>query len=82
MKAWAATDQARKADQARQAGQDPTPHERRNRAYEQDARQYAEHALEEDALDPRRVRKLLDGMRDERETEVGTVLARAGVLGQ
>ncbi len=80
MKAWAATDQARKADQAQQTGADATANQRRSQAYEQDTRRYAEHALDKEVLDLHRVNGLLAGMRDERASDVRAVLTRAGVL--
>lgn len=78
MKAWAATDKARLADQ--REGEARERADRRRRAYEDDTRRFTETALDRDVLDLERVHDLLDAMRDHRRPEVRGVLERAGTI--
>lgn len=78
MKAWAATDQNRTADDAEG---DKREHAlRRKRAYEDDTRRYTETALDRDELEMERIDELLAAMRDHRRPEVRGVLERAGTI--
>lgn len=78
MKAWAATDQDRVAEaadgDARAGARD------RARAYRDDARRYAETALDRAVLDRGRIGGLLAAMRDHRRPQVRAVLERAGAI--
>jgi hypothetical protein len=76
MKAWATT------DQDRHLRSDPTNeyHLLRRRAYFDDARRYAEVALDRGALDVARMEELLGLMRDDRRRLVRVVLEEAGAL--
>lgn len=78
LKAWAATDQIRRADGA--DGEERTTALNEAEAYEDDARRYAEAALDRDALDRDRIGFLLDAMKDHRRRQVQGVLERAGAL--
>lgn len=78
LKAWAATDQHRLAEDAE--GDERADALDRARAYEEDARRYADAALDRDALDRERIQSLLDAMRDHRRPEVRAVLVRAGAV--
>lgn len=78
MKAWAATDQQRLANEA--TGDDHETALGRKRAYQDDTRRYTETALDRGVLDLARIRGLLDAMRDHRRPEVREVLERAGTI--
>lgn len=78
MKAWAATDQARLADE--KEGEPREKALRRGRVYQEDTRTYTEAALGRNALDRGRIQDLLDEMRDHRRPEVRSVLEAAGTI--